>query len=87
MENDLNRIYLKSIEIKNMDYVEKITRIEKTRNGFKIFFKIKSKYANKNNLQYLNRIYEFDSLLPYKETEYADPNCIEFIYDEENNNG
>ena len=67
----------KAKEIKNREEVEKITRLEATRNGFKIYFKITIEYAQENQLCYMYRIYEYNETCNIKEIEYADTNCIE----------
>ena len=64
-------------EIRNRKEVEKVTRIESSRTGYKIYFKIYLEYAQKHQLIYNYRIYEYNATSNIKELEYADTNCIE----------
>ena len=67
-------------ELQSRKEVEKITRVEKCKNGYKIYFKITTDYAQSQQLQYLNRIYEYSFNLMLAEDrcmEYADTDCIE----------
>ena len=67
----------KAKEIKARKEVEKITRLEGTKNGYKIYFKLNCDYVFKEGLTYLYRIYEYNSTSNVKELEYADTTCIE----------
>ena len=74
---NMNDLKKKVEEIRNREEVEKVTRVESSKAGYKIYFKIYLEYAQKHQLIYIYRIYEYNATSNIKELEYADTNCIE----------